>query len=197
MEGTTIAEVTGTYYGNGCPGYSVDASSTPCSSRINATADGETQKIGTYYTFSAASSGSGSTVTTDNANTPDTFCPLGWQLPYSGTGGDYYNKSRSWAYLFNRYAIESNITGATVIRSYPLSYVNTGVYGGNTKKLYGMNYWTTHHSISVLDAGNVYRLSSVSDDVIPDSNVPKSGALSIRCIWKLASGCNYLVYVLK
>ena len=128
-----------TYYGNGCPnGWdssvgppTFGGSTTACSSRITQTADGENQNIGTYYHYYAASVGTGGTdIATDNTNVPDTFCPLGWQMPYAGTGGDYYNKSKSWNYLFNTiYSIEyEKVASGKKATSYPFSYINSGSY---------------------------------------------------------------------
>ena len=101
----------------------------PCSTDTTQTFDGENQKIGTYYVYQAATSGSGyDSEAADNSNSPDTFCPLGWQLPYSGTGGEYYDKSKSWRYLINEYNIPLDTTGQAIIRSYPFSEIYSGLF---------------------------------------------------------------------
>ena len=116
-----------TYYGNGCPGDNGQPDSyKSCSTRIVNTFDGEPQLIGAYYNFQASTVGSGAAITTDNTNSPDTFCPLGWQLPYSGTDGDYYDKSKSNDFLFNTYGIADSQSGANQFRSYPFSYILSG-----------------------------------------------------------------------
>ena len=119
-----------TYEGNGCsnggPG-----SKNSCSTNMTKTYDSEDQSIGSYYNFQAATSGSGAAITTDNTNTPDTFCPLGWQLPYDGTGGDYYDKSKSWIYMFVAYGIDitaQQTSQQQKMRSYPTSIIYTGNY---------------------------------------------------------------------
>ena len=140
VEGTNIlkyatANDSFTYYGNGCPNTWDDSkpghggSSEACSTRIVSTFDGENQKNGTYFTFNAAASGSGGTsLATNNANSPDTFCPLGWQMPYGGTGGDYYNKSRSWKYLLSIYniTIGADLGGGPAVMSYPFDIIPSG-----------------------------------------------------------------------
>ena len=121
-----------TYYGFGCtnPWTSEGEISTKsCSVRLVATRNNvEIQDIGVYYNFSAAASGSGSQLTTDNANIPDTFCPLGWQLPYSGTGGDYYDKSKSWKFLFAKYSMVNDTPSAQKTNAYPFDYIYSGFY---------------------------------------------------------------------
>ena len=138
-----------TYYGNGCPNdWGTDGdggSNKSCSTRIIGTRDGENQKTGTLYDLQAATSGTNGSAPTGDL-TPDTFCPLGWQLPYGGTGGDYYDKSRSWEYLFNEYSLGSGVSGANAVRSYPMSYILPGVYNWITGLLYFQDrngyYWS-------------------------------------------------------
>ena len=139
-----------TYYGNGCIGTdSEGGSSVSCSTRI-IPIDNENQKNGTYYNFQAATSGTGGASTGNNANSPDTFCPLGWQLPYGGTGGDYYDKSRSWKYLLEKYNIDhddGDITSSSKLQRYPLSYVLSGDYRWGNGRLYRQGqiarYWSS------------------------------------------------------
>ena len=170
-----------TYIGNGCS--DGDGSITPCESRIVQTADSEAQKNGTYYHFQAATSGTGGGVTTDKAIVPDTFCPLGWQLPYGGTGGDYDNKSRSWAKLFNTYSIafsDGTTTDATKIKSYPFSYVYSGRYRWNKGLLYYQtrsgNFWSS----TVASNTDVHNLGTWSSAIKPDSTDNKTMGYALR-----------------
>ena len=117
------------------------------------------------------------TVTTNNDNTPDTFCPLGWQLPYSGTGGDYYDQSKSWKYLFSVYGY----TIAPEIKKYPLSYIETGIYHWTHGKLYAMyvDGFMTYWSNTVKDRNSAYRL----DRANPNIQTPnKTNGHNIRCV---------------
>ena len=156
MEGTDISLLDGnyfhdyTYYGNGCenewgPGGS-GGSTKACSTNKVISFDNEEQGIGVYYDYQAATSGTGAAIAAGNTESPDTFCPLGWQLPYSGTGGDYYDKPRSWEYLFNKYSLGSGVSGANAVRSYPMSYVQPGLYSWITGLLYYQDrhgyYWS-------------------------------------------------------
>ena len=187
-----------TYFGNGCPSDWGDGSVTPCSTRIVKTADNEDQKNGTYFNFQATTSGTGGSMSTVNANSSDTFCPLGWQLPYSGTGGDYYDQSRSWRKIFEVYNIpfddESTIAGGTKFNSFPLSNVYSGGFYFYNGKLYRQNRTGFYWSSTVLSSTNSYYLITWSSTLHPSQNDVKNVSLAIRCIWKLVSSCNYHVY---
>ena len=140
-----------TYYGLGCPNPwatsdGSDGSDIPCTStgRIIKEMDGQDQTIGTFFHYQAATAGTGGAMSTQNTNSSDTFCPLGWQLAYSGTGGDYYDKSKSWKYLFEKYGITNDRTGSDKLHSYPFSLIYSGYYHWYTGRLYRTNttgYW--------------------------------------------------------
>ena len=169
------------YYGNGCEAHMYS----PCSTRFADTADGETQKNGTLLNFQAATSGSGGAITTPNANAPDTFCPLGWQLPYSGTGGDYYDKSRSWDYLFTAYSISFN-TGttadATKIKSYPFSYVYPGYYDWATGRLYSLGTSTGLWASTVNNSTGAYFMATWSTAVHSNLTTNRARGYTLHCV---------------
>ena len=183
-----------TYYGRGCKnGWGTSGeggSQTPCADsdaggRYVTTADNETQKNGTYYHYQAASVGAGGAMTTDNTVTPDTFCPLGWQLPYSGTGGDYYDKSKSWNKLFTSYSIGfdsyESAANATKVKSYPLSYVYAGGYYWSEGRLYYQNdtgfYWASTIRVSSV----AYLLNTWRQGIRPSNAHNKTDGLVLRC----------------
>ena len=172
-----------TYFGNGCEANSGNAS--PCSTRIVQTVDGENQINGTYYHFQAATAGTSGTIASQNTNSPDTFCPLGWQLPYSGTGGDYYNKSRSWNFLFTTYDIKFNdgtTTDVTKIKSYPFSYILSGGIGWTTGKLYDMGNRGRYSSLTIASDSNSYRMLITNiQSVQIIQSVSKTAGNTIRC----------------
>ena len=183
-----------TYMGNGCKnGWGTSGeggSQTPCpdsdaGGRYVKTADNETQKNGTYYNFQAGTTGAGAAITTDNTNVPDTFCPLGWQLPYSGTGGDYYNKSRSWNYLFTTYSVAfdaGTAADATKIKSYPFSYVYSGYYDWHTGRLYSQSNGGVYWSSTVVSSTNAYGLPTWSSGVRPANAYSKAHGVAVRCV---------------
>ena len=151
------------YYGTGCsdPWGDVGGSRVACASRMLSTKDDESQKNGTNYNFQAATSGKGGAISTDNANSPDTFCPLGWQLPYGGTGGDYYDQSKSWIYLLSAYSYSYGTNVEPYVQhlnSYPFSLVFGGSYIWNNVGAF--SYFGIHgmyHTPSSKEAGRSYR----------------------------------------
>ena len=180
-----------TYFGNGCQNeWGQDGeggSDIPCSSRIAKDGNNENQKIGTYYHFQAATSGSGGPMTSESENlpTPDTFCPLGWQLPYSGTGGDYYDKSKSLRKLFDTYSITYNdggITQVNKVRSYPFSFIYSGSYHWTTGRLYYLEvtgrYWTG----TVINTTGAYRLNIWPTIIRPADTDSKNNGQDVRCV---------------
>ena len=178
-----------TYYGNGCP--NIQTSSIPdtwggsevaCDIRIVQTYDGESQEIGTYYDGQAITAGSGETVTTSNTNAPDTFCPLGWQLPYGGTGGDYYDQSKSWLYLYTLYGYPSSSEPASrAARSYPFSEVLSGYMNGDVFRYFNAGRISYHYSITK-SGGSYYDYALYLTAMVPGSQ--SAGARDrhpIRC----------------
>ena len=181
-----------TYYGRGCKnGWGTDGdggSITPCpdsdaGGRYVKTADNETQKNGTYYNFQAATVGAGGAMATDKTDSSYTFCPLGWQLPYSGTGGDYDDKSRSWNHLFKSYGLhigDGTATDATKVKSYPFSYVYSGNYIWYTGRLYDQSSNGYYWSSTVVSSTNAYVLLTWSSVVSPAYTYNKARGYTIR-----------------
>ena len=191
------------YYGKGCKnswGTSGEGGSqTPCADsdaggRYVKTADNETQKNGTYYNFQAATVGAGGAMATDKTDSSYTFCPLGWQLPYSGTGGDYDDKSKSWNHLFKSYSLHigegtSTSADATKVKSYPFSYVYSGRYYWATGRLYYQSIDGVYWSSTVVSSTGAYSLYTWSSGVRPANADNKALGNTLRCVLDfLASG---------
>ena len=175
------------YFGNGCSNGWDNGSKTPCSKRTVMTFDNENLNNGVYYNYQAATSGTGGAITTDNTNAPNTFCPLGWQLPYGGTGGDYYDKSRSWRYLLTRYSISNDSTGANKLRSYPFSIILSGTFHWNTGRLHLMDNELYLWSTTVKSSSHAFDLFMYASGMNQDSNVSKTGGFTVRCVPELAT----------
>ncbi len=181
------------YYGRGCKnGWGTSGeggSQTPCADsdaggRYVTTADGETQKNGTYFNFQAATVGAGGAMATDKTDSSYTFCPLGWQLPYSGTGGDYDDKSKTWNHLFKSYGLhigDGTATDATKVKSYPFSFVYSGRYYWSTGRLYAQSNDGYYWSSTVVSSTNAYLLNTWSSGVSPARTGSKAGGGAVRC----------------
>ena len=173
-----------TYYGNGCSNLwgtgGEEGSKKSCTTNITKTSDDEDQKIGTYYDGQASLMSTN--VKTDNIVVPDSFCPLGWQLPYSGTGGDYYNKSKSWAFLFSAYHFQSDRNSSSANKSYPISNLAAGIYHGGQAMLYFMTGAIYQWSNTVREAGRNYDFNSSSTILDPIQSLPYYHYFPIRCV---------------
>ena len=182
-----------TYFGRGCSnGWGTSGeggSQTPCvdsdaGGRYVTTYDNETQKNGTYYNFQAATVGAGGVIVTDKTDSSYTFCPLGWQLPYGGTGGDYDDKSRSWNHLFKSYGLhigDGTATDAIKVKSYPFSYVYSGYYRWDTGRLYGQSNYGNYWSSTVVSSTSAYILYTWSSGVRPAHTGNKANGGAVRC----------------
>ena len=183
-----------TYYGRGCSntwGTDGDGGSiTPCADsdaggRYVKTADNETQKNGTYYNFQAATVGTGAAMTTDKSDSPDTLCPLGWQMPYSGTVGDYDDKSRTWNHLFKLYSIRfSNGSSADVdkVNSYPLSYIYAGFFHWSSGRFYHQGSRDYYWSSTLANDTAAYYLDMWPTGVRPSDKLNKLTGSTVRCV---------------
>ena len=196
MEGTLVTHsvddsytLNYTYYGNGCENDWGTGSTRACATRYVTTyQDAETQTIGVYYNFQAATSDSGVLISIEYANAPDSFCPLGWQLPYGGTGGDYYNKSRSWKYLFDtKYGLTQDLAGGRITRSYPFSYIDSGTYRYTDSSLYNMKKQSRIMSSTISDPIYNYDLLDVNILNYENFSDGKGNANSIRCDCRISN----------
>ena len=166
-----------TYYGNG----EGDDGSIAGPTRIPVpNYDNESQKNGTIYNYQAATSGYGAAMTTDNISASDTFCPLGWQMPYSGTGGDY-DKSKSWKYLYNLYGIINNQAGYEAILSYPFSEVLSGNYNWQGGNLANFNFNSLHNSSTNTNQNYHYKKGVWAGSFSLNTVSPKAIGNMIRC----------------
>ena len=189
VEGTNInypdkyASHDHTYFGNGCSnGWGIDGntgSEVACGTRLSPTKDGENQINGTYYNHSSATLTEVLSNIPDNHITPDSFCPLGWQLPYGGTGGDYYNKSKSMVYL------QSNEVYGTpfILGRYPLSEIYGGYINFETGALFVQTITGDYYTNTSRSDSTAYRVRMGSTGVIAtsDSLVGKNIGSNIRC----------------
>lgn len=107
--------------------------------------------VGNYYSWNAATAGSGGSITSVNAT--DSICPAGWQLP---NGGDD-STNGGFGYLLSQYGLTSTPTsGNNNIATSPLYFVLSGhidTYNHyNYSAGYGGDYWSSRAYSSVVSA---------------------------------------------
>lgn len=138
--------------------------------------------IGNYYSWPAATAGSGNDVASSGDAADSSICPANWRLPaYSGTG--------SFRNLLSPYGLTSSITsGNNNIATSPLyfvrgGYVDPGSYLSNAGS-FGA-YWAA--SANGLYGSDAYILSFDSSTVHPfNDGYYRYYGSSIRCVadWK-------------
>ena len=136
---------------------------------------------GNYYSYVAATAGSGTSVTTRGDKAPDSICPKGFELPTSGSS---FNSTPGSSYnLLNQYGLTSSpISGDNNIVKTPLFFVRSGYVSPLDEYLYyagrGGYYWSSVANSS----SNAYSLSFVSNSVIPSGSSNRYIGLSVRCV---------------
>ena len=138
--------------------------------------------IGNYYSWEAATAGSGSTVTSGDAT--DSICPAGWHLPTSGTDRD--KTSGSFYYLLSQYGLTSTIeSGNNNIATSPLYFVSSGyiwqISAQNALQSFSSGfYWSSRANSS----NRAYILkTNLSDSTVnPSYENMRRSATPVRCV---------------
>ena len=174
-----------TYFGNGSTAGWTPPNQISGTTNTTRTSDNEELLIGSYHNYQAATSGSGGSITTIS-EAPDTFCPLGWQLPYGGTDGDYYDRSKSWNNLFRLYNISDDTSGAVKFSSYPFSYIRSGMYYFWSSILIEQDYLGRFWSIMNQNGDQASRIQ-LGETVFHQTGYDsKQAGVTLRCIKYLA-----------
>ena len=135
---------------------------------------------GNYYSWEAATAGTGHSYTSSGSQAPDSICPKGFELPLSHTNNN--NVSGGFYNLLNQYGFTSSTgSGTNSITRAPLffvrsGYVDTADYLGSAGD-YGY-YWSSVASSSP----NAYYLYFLSSIVRPSGNSYRFYGLSVRCV---------------
>ena len=137
-------------------------------------------KAGYYYSYVAATAGTGASVTTRGDKATDSICPKGFELPtsystYNSTPGSFYN-------LLNQYGFTSSTGSSTnSITRAPLFFVRSG-YVDPTNYLNGAGY-SGYYWSSVADSSSVaYRLGFRPGYVYPSDFFSRYYGQSVRCV---------------
>ncbi len=161
----------------------------------NCGAYGQNIPCGSYYSYLAATAGTGANVTADGYNASGSICPKGWRLPTSTTSnasatsnnnwktGDFYAIAKAYgANLESNYSQNSstfyNNAGPNTVPNFLLAgvYDNSIFYNGGS---YG-NFWS-----STSNSGSyAYNLYLNSSSINSASEYYRKIGRSIRCIAK-------------
>ena len=136
---------------------------------------------GNYYSYVAATAGSGASVTTRGEKAPDSICPAGWELPtsystYNSTPGSFYN-------LLNQYGLTSSPTsGDNNIVKAPLFFVRAGCVTPIGHYLYDSAFSGRYWSSVASSSSHAYPLDFLSSGPMRMSNDYKYSGRSVRCV---------------
>ena len=136
---------------------------------------------GNYYSYVAATAGTGTSATPDLAKATDSICPKGFELPTSGrsfnrTPGSFYNL------LTSAYNISSNTAGGTAMRSAPLFFVRSGLVYANGHYLSNVGANGYYRSSVVNSSSEAYYLQFDSRFVYPSNSYDMYNGHSVRCV---------------
>ena len=136
---------------------------------------------GNYYSWEAATAGTGHSYTSSGSQAPDSICPKGFELPLSHTNNN--NVSGSFYNLLNQYGFTSSTgSGTNSITRAPLFFVRSG-YVSPTRYLDSAGdsggYWSSVAGSS----SYAYYLYFYSGNVDPSSNFRgRYVGQSVRCV---------------
>lgn len=145
---------------------------------------------GTYYTYTAATAGTGLNLKTDGANASGSVCPKNWQLPLSGTM--YNSTSGSFYNLLSKYDALTNDTASVgIITSEPLNFqfggqIGVSATGSSSVMSPGSTSYYRSKTISGDAAGSApaYGLNLTTANVFPSqtNSSYRPYGQSVRCV---------------
>ena len=159
--------------------------------KTNCGASGQNTPCYSYYSWDAATLGSGRTIATENTDAPYSVCPKGWKLPTSGNSsnnewkrGDFYKLATAYGanlesnYYESSSTFYNNAGPNTTVPKFLLagfysngSFNNGGSYGG---------YWSSTSFSNTSYARDLIFLSSVVNSASIEG---RSNGISVRCLF--------------
>lgn len=122
---------------------------------------------GNYYSWNAATAGTGNAdITANGSNVPASICPSGWRLPTGGTNGEFYQ-------LVNGLN-SAQITAAPYYFVYGGYIINSSLSSAGGSEY----YW----SATAYSVNNAYNLYFTSSSVYPFNDYPRYFGFSVRCV---------------
>ena len=160
--------------------------------KTNCGASGQNTPCYSYYSWDAATLGSGRSISTDNTNAEQSICPKGWKLPSTYNGTDSSTDFRALMIGYGgsnsvqTYNTSTSPTGATMYSSIgPGSTPNfllAGYYGNGSFYVGGSYgyYWSSTSDSRTSTARNLYFNSAYVNSAV--NNYRRSG-YSVRCFF--------------
>ncbi len=144
----------------------------------NGGASGEYMRYGNLYNWTAATLGSGSTLTTDGAEAVDSICPKGWKLPKNSGDGSFANLLG--ATLYN---VQNSTEGYNKINNWPLNFLRTGGYNRSLGYI-DSKALTAHWWMSTSGTTSTYAryMRAIPSNVYSQDNYLRGPGFAIRCV---------------
>ena len=142
-----------------------------------------------YYSWHAATAGSGVNITANNTDAPYSICPKGWELPNSRTtvaaNSDFYklavaygmNPEDTYDKTFESGSNFYELAGPETI---PNFLITNEMFNKNFSASGGGRYWSS----SVVSRGRSYSLMLASYGVYTNLSISEAYGVAIRCLIK-------------
>ena len=155
---------------------------------------GDNSPCYSYYSWDAATLGSGRSISTDNQNAPYSICPKGWRLPTTYNGSGTAAEATDFRALMiafggsnsvQTYGSSTSPTGATMsttLQSTPNNFLLAGYYLNGSFSNGGSrgSYWS---ATSASSSSYARYLFFSSTGVYSAGNSTRRGGYSVRCVY--------------
>ena len=147
-----------------------------------------THLAGNYYSFPAATAGTGAAVKGTDNNAAGSICPKGWKLPPNTGNSSFYTLLKAYGILLYEDGYTNSSDAATILSSEkiltaPLSFVRSGYLYGNgildNRGTFGLWWSSTGYSS---DSNHARLFGTVSGRVIPQDWDYVGCGYSVRCV---------------
>lgn len=140
-----------------------------------------------YYSWHAATAGSGVNITANNTDAPYSICPKGWKLPNTRSGIDGISDIRALLIalggteLIGSYDYKTIPTGAKIydmLSAPPISFLISGNYSNSLFGGGAGDYWTS----ASIGKDNAYRLWIMTQTIYAAGWANRSTGYPVRCL---------------
>ena len=142
-----------------------------------------------YYSWDAATLGSGRGIRTNNTNAQQSICPKGWKLPSTFDGYNYSTNFRALIIALGgssgiqSYSSSTSPTAATLydkLVASPYNFLLAGDYEGSSFRSGYGHYWSST-SFSTIDSARSFIFNNYTVYLAADRN--RAYGMSVRCLF--------------